>query len=95
MPLSQHSTLATTQYHCYNIVPLLQYSTLVPSHLLSRELVLELINLGLGIMDDAFALVNSLNHLPLFLVLLSVLLGVADHVLDVFLAEAAGGLDHN
>lgn len=68
---------------------------IVPTYILSWKLVLELVDLALGVVNDALALIDGLNELPLFLVLFGVLFSVAHHVLNLLLAQTTRRLDYN
>ena len=62
-------------------------------HILAGQLVLELLHLGLGVVEDGLGLVDGLHPLAVDLVGLGVGLSLAHHVLNLVLVEAARGLD--
>ena len=61
--------------------------------LVGTNLVAGLRQGALGGVDQGLALVLGFDQLAPLLILLGVLLGVLDHLLDVVVAQAAGGLD--
>src|SRR3712207_8805477 len=70
-------------------------STLFPYTTLFRsgDLVAVLLELALGLEDEVVALVLQLDRLAAFLVLGGVAFGLALHLVDLVLGEAAGILD--